>query len=159
LHRCVRPHSEYSIQTGNKLKFTPRIIAYTAVLLLLVATESFLLVTRTDLDVTVVRAKGTMFYTEKDGRISNLYNVKIINKTTNDLKLDFLIEKGGAEVRIVGDTALWVRGDSLIDTQFFILQPAQNIHEQKQKMEIEVWSHGEKITEEQTTFLGPAHKK
>ncbi len=155
----IRYASEYSIQTGNKLKFTPRIISYTAVLLLLVATESLLLVTRADLDVTVVRAKGTMFYTEKDGRISNLYNVKIINKTTNDLKLDFLIEKGGAEVRIVGDTALWVKGDSLIDTQFFILQPAQNIHEQKQKMEIEVWSHGEKITEEQTTFLGPAHKK
>jgi cytochrome c oxidase accessory protein FixG len=155
----IRYASEFSIETGKKLTITPRIIAYTVVLFLLVALESFLLVTRTDLDVTVVRAKGTMFYTEKDGRISNLYNVKIINKTVNDLKLDFVVEAGGAEIRLVGDTALWVKGDSLIDTQFFILQPAQNIHEQKQKLEIEVWSHGEKITEEQTTFLGPAHKK
>lgn len=155
----VRYASEYTIQTGKRLRWTPKMFAYTGVLFLLIGLESFLLVTRTDLDVTVVRAKGTLFYTEPDGRISNLYNVKIINKTKDDLPLDFLLESGGGEVRLVGNEHLIVKGGGLIDTQFFIIQPADHIDHQHSKLEIEIWSNGKRISEEKTTFIGPAKRK
>jgi len=154
----IRYASEHTIQSGQRLRWTPRMFAYTGVLFVLIGLESFLLATRTDLDVTVVRAKGTLFYTEQDGRVSNLYNVKVINKTKENLPLDFLIESGGAEIRVIGNQQLIVKKDSLIDTQFFVILPADHIDQQKQKIEIEVWSNGKKITEEKTTFIGPAHK-
>jgi cytochrome c oxidase accessory protein FixG len=154
----VRYASEYTIQSGKKLRWTGRMAAYTTVLFVLIGLESFLLLTRTDLDVTIVRAKGTLFYTESDGRISNLYNVKIINKTKDDLPLNFVVTNSAAEIRLVGDQTLIVKGDSLIDTQFFILQTTDQIAQQHMKLELEVRSNGEKVTEEKTTFLGPAHK-
>jgi cytochrome c oxidase accessory protein FixG len=74
----VRYASEYTIQTGKRLRWTPRMIGYTIFLFLLIGVETFLLATRSDIDVTVMRAKGTLFTTEEDGRISNLYNIHII---------------------------------------------------------------------------------
>jgi len=155
----IRYASEHTITTGQKLKWTPRMLAYSLVLLVLISLESFLLVTRADLDVNVVRAKGTLFYTEQDGRISNLYNVKIINKTRDDMPIEFISNIEGTEVRLVGNQSLVVKKDSLIDTQFFIVLPAEKIITQTQKLSLEVRSHGKKITEELTTFIGPANKK
>lgn len=132
--------------------------AYTSVLFLLIGLESFLLATRTDLDVTIVRARGTLFYTESDGRISNLYNVKVINKTKSDLPLDFIIVSGGAEIRLVGNENVVAKAGDYIDTQFFIVQPPEHIDHQTTKLEVEVWSQGKLITEEKTTFIGPSHK-
>ena len=155
----IRYASEFSIVRGRELRITPRIIAYTVVLFILLGLESFLLISRSDLDVNIVRAKGTLFYTEKDGRISNLYNVKVINKTRNDMPISFMVEDRDVEIRLVGNQELIVPKDSFIDTQFFVLESPQHIHEQKAKIEIMVMSDGEEITEEKTTFLGPAHKR
>ncbi|MBL0316502.1 MAG: cytochrome c oxidase accessory protein CcoG [Flavobacteriales bacterium] len=154
----VRYASEFTIQSGKKLRWTPRMFAYTGVLFVLIGLESFLLITRSDLDVAVVRAKGTLFYTEPDGSISNLYNVKVINKTKGDMPLQFIAQAEGSTIRLIGNQDLVVKKDSLIDTQFFVIVPANNILQQKTKMKVEVWSNGKKITEAKTTFLGPAHK-
>lgn len=150
----VRYASEMSIAEGKKLGITPRIIAYSIVLVALISLESFLLATRSDLDTTIIRARGILYNTEPDGRISNLYNVKIINKTNEDLDLDFLVEEAGAEIRIVGET-LKVKAGGYVDGQFFLIRPAQNIHHQKDKIEVEVWAHGQRMQELKTTFLGP----
>lgn len=152
----IRYASEHTILTGQKLRWTPKMFAYSLVLLLLISLESFLLITRTDLDVTIVRAKGTLFYTEQDGRISNLFNVKVINKTKDDLPLEFVYDVEGAEIRLVGNQAPVVSKDSLIDTQFFIILPKEKIEKQKEKIKLEVRSNGKKITDEVTTFIGPA---
>jgi cytochrome c oxidase accessory protein FixG len=154
----VRYASEYTIQSGKRLGWTPRMIAYTAVLFLLIGLESFLLITRSDLDVAIVRAKGTLFYTEQDGSISNLYNVKVINKTKEDMPLQFVAMAEGSSIRVVGNQELIVKRDSLIDTQFFVIIPPGSIHHQKEKMKVEIWSNGKKISEAKTTFLGPASK-
>lgn len=151
----IRYASEENITTGKKLRWTPRMIAYTAILVVLVTTESFLLATRSDLDTTIIRARGILYQTETDGRISNLYNVKIINKTSEDKDIDLFVESGGGEVRYVGEK-LKVKAGSYVDGQFFILLPVDHIHHQKTELEVEVWSGGHKLDERTTTFLGPA---
>jgi hypothetical protein len=106
----------------------------------------------------MVRAKGTLFYNEPDERISNLYNVKIINKTHNDLPLDFLLSDIPGEIRKVGNQELIVKKDSLLDTQLFIVLPAAAIEEQKMKINIDVVSSGKTMGQEKTMFLGPHHQ-
>lgn len=151
----IRYASENSISKGVKLRFTPRIIAYTVVLLLLVGLESFLLVTRKDLDVSVVRAQGTLFYKEADGRIANLYNVKIINKTRDDIPLHFKVRGKDAEVRLVGDKMPIAPKDGYLDTQFFVVLSTDQITQQTSKFIIEVWNETEEVTVAKTSFLGP----
>ena len=133
-------------------------MAYSFVLLLLIGLESFLLITRSDLDVHMVRAKGTLFYNEPDGRVSNLYNVKIINKTHNDLPVEFALSNIQGEVRLVGNPNLIIKKDSLLDTQIFVILPASAIDEQKSKISINVISSGKIMGEEKTFFLGPHHQ-
>ncbi len=42
---------------------------------------------RTDTETTILRTPGMLFQTREDGRISNLYAIKTVNKTPNDLPL------------------------------------------------------------------------
>jgi cytochrome c oxidase accessory protein FixG len=154
----VRYASEASIADGVKLKWTPRMVAYSIVLLLLVGLESFLLISRKDLDVNLVRAKGTLFYREDDGRISNLYNVKIINKTHDSLPSQFAVEGLKAEVRLVGTQHLVIPPDTMMETQLFIVMDATQLGSQKSKIGVEIWSNEKRIGREKTTFLAPLHQ-
>lgn len=150
----IRYASEDNIATGRKLRWTPRMLAYTGILILLITTESFLLATRSDLDTTIIRARGILFQTEKDGRISNLYNVKIINKTSEDKSIELVVNGGEGEVRFVGEKP-FVKAGSYVDAQFFILLPPNALHQQKNKLTVEVMSNGHALEMEKTTFLGP----
>jgi polyferredoxin len=153
----IRYASEFTIRTGKRLRWTPRMIAYTAILFVLIALESFLLTTRTDIDVTMVRTRGVLFNTELDGRISNLYNIKLINKTTDDMNISIVPEDPTIEIKLIGHE--WkVKADSLLDGELFVIVPADHMANQKQKIEIQIWSNGHLITEEKTTFIGPAGK-
>jgi cytochrome c oxidase accessory protein FixG len=154
----VRYASEATIADGARLKWTPRMVAYTVVLIALIGLESFLLVSRKDLDVNVVRAKGTLFYREEDGRISNLYNVKIINKTHDSLPTRFAVSGFNAEVRIVGSQHLVVPPDTMMETQVFVVMDPTKLGAQKSKIGIEVWSNDVRMSREKTTFLAPLNQ-
>ncbi len=152
----IRYASENTILTGKKLRWTPRMIAYSAILLLLIGGETFLLATRSDLDVTVLRAKGTLYSTEVDSRISNIYNIHVINKTTTDMDLDLKVNIPGADVVWVGEEKP-AKSNEMLEGTFFIKLPKDQIHEQKSKIVIEFWSQGKLISTAKTTFLGPIH--
>jgi cytochrome c oxidase accessory protein FixG len=154
----IRYASEHSIVTGKGLRINWRMVAYSIVLLLLVGLESFLLITRSDLHLHIVRAKGTLFYNEPNGNVSNLYNVKIINKTHADLPVEFKLSDVPGEIRMVGNTNLVVKKDSLLDTQIFVVIPGDVIEEQKTKIHIDVVSSGKTLGHEKTVFLGPHHQ-
>ncbi len=150
----IRYASEHSIQTGQKLKWTPRIIGYSMVLVALIGLESFLLFTRTDVDVTINRARGQIFTRQVDGKVNNLYSLKIINKTKNDLNLEMKVD--GAELKVVGDH-LNVKADSMIDGQFFILMPESEIVKRKNDMKVEVYGDGKLLATKAVNFIGPAN--
>jgi cytochrome c oxidase accessory protein FixG len=153
----IRYASEFTIQTSKRLRWTPRMIAYTGILFALIGLESFLLATRSDIDATVMRTRGVLFNTEPDGRINNLYNIKIINKTVKDLQVELRVPIEGAEIRTVGHKGLLVRADSLLDGEFFLVLPMQSLHERKNKIQVELWANGKKIATEKTTFLAPSN--
>jgi hypothetical protein len=57
------------------------VIGYSVVLVFLLGVLTFLLATRTDVDVTILRTPGMFYQEQPDGRISNVYDVKVLNKT------------------------------------------------------------------------------
>ena len=88
----IRYASENSIKEGVRLRLTRRIKAYTAVLFLLISLLAFLLVSRTDLDARLMRTAGMTYTSLPDGRISNLYNLKLANKTHEDIRVNLKLE-------------------------------------------------------------------
>jgi cytochrome c oxidase accessory protein FixG len=155
----IRYASEHTISKGEKLRITPRILAYTAVLFILITLESFLLITRSELDVNVARAKGTLFYHPTDSTISNLYNVKIVNKTRFALPITMREENIPGIIQHVGNEHLVIPADTVIDVQLFVIAPIHALKSQKTDLVLCFDANGQCISKEKTTFLGPASYK
>lgn len=136
-------------------RFTGRMKAYTAVMILLLAVESFLLASRTDVGVSILRTPGQLYQQQPDGRFSNLYNYKLLNKTYRDKKLEFRPEGFTGEIKFVGDEKLNVPKEAYASGSLFIYLDKKDVRKRKTKLTIGVYEDGKKIEEVKTSFLGP----
>jgi cytochrome c oxidase accessory protein FixG len=133
----IRYASENDIQNKQKLTFTTRMKAYTAVLVVLLGVETFLLTTRSDYDATILRAKGMLYQQQPDDKISNLYTIKLVNKTRQDLPVEIKVENMEAEIQIIGKD-LMVKSEAVSEGEFFV---------------IGIYSNHKKIKTVKTNFL------
>jgi polyferredoxin len=151
----IRYASENSITAGVQLKFSPRIKAYTAVLTLLVSLLVFLLVSRTDLDATLMRTAGMTYTSLADGRIENLYSLKLANKTHKDIAINLKLENIAGEITIVGSSNLVVKHEDYSNLQFFVKLNRNNIKDWKTPLEIGLYQKNKKIKTISAKFIGP----
>jgi cytochrome c oxidase accessory protein FixG len=150
----IRMDSEKGIAEKKKLRFTARMKAYTAVLLLLIGIESLLLITRSDYDATILRAKGMLYQQRENNEVSNLYTIKLVNKTRQTLPVELKLENAKGRVEVVGKSLL-VKEEGVTQGQFFIYLPQSEINSRKTKLKIGVYSGNRKIKTVSTNFLGP----
>ena len=80
----------------------PRIILYTTILLAIMAASTWSLATRVPLKVDVIRDRSILAREGDDGRIENVFNLKIMN-TTEEPKRYALSVEGMAGIEIVGE--------------------------------------------------------
>lgn len=153
----IRFASENGIKNKTPLRFTARLKAYSAVLVLLVGVLAYLLISRSDVDVTVFRASGQLFQEKGDKEITNLYTVSVINKTHSDIPVTFRIESGDGTIQMIGKN-LMVRAESKGETTFFIIRNRDNIDERKTKIKISAWCGNTKLQTVSTSFLGPVFR-
>lgn len=151
----IRYDSENGIKNKVKLAFTTRMKAYSAVLLLLIGVETFLLATRSDYDATILRAKGMLYQDQPNDQISNLYTIKLVNKTRKELPVELKVENfENANIKIIGKD-LHVKQEDISSGEFFVYLNRKDVKERKTKLEIGVYSNGKKIKTVKTNFLGP----
>lgn len=154
----IRYASENNIAKGEKVKVTTRIMAYSGVLLALVIFLTVLLVTRRDVDATILRTPG-MLYQKQDGdMISNLYNIKIINKTHKDIPVTLKLESENGSIKMVGKDLILGK-EAKMESEFFIYLPKGSITERKTTLKLGLYADGKKIQTVKTTFLGPVTAK
>jgi len=151
----IRYASENSITEGKKLKFNNRIKAYSGVLLLLLSLLAFLLVSRTDLDVTLMRTAGMTFTKLPDGRVSNLYNLKLANKTHKDIAFSLKLENLKGEIMLVGSGELIVKKEAYSNLQFFVKLKPEDLSNWKTLVKIGMYEGGVKIKTITAKFIGP----
>lgn len=154
----IRYDSLNGIAKQQKLGFTTRIAAYTAVLGLLLSVLVFLLVTRTDIETTVLRASGLTYQKQTNGSISNLYNIEIINKTFDDMPIQLKVNSPHATLKMIGKPFSFVQQDGMVKGSFFIEIPQSNITENKTPLTIEVISNGRVIDQIKTAFMAPVYE-
>lgn len=151
----IRFASENNIRNGEKAKLNARILAYSIVLTLLLSALGFMLATRDDVDVTVLRASGAVYQQLPDGRLGNVYNIKMANKVRREKTVTLKLENIKGEIQIVGDV-LKVEGEGYKTQPFIVKIDPREIRERKTPLVIGVYEGDKKIKTAKTTFMGPA---
>ncbi len=150
----IRYASKEGIEQKKKLQFSARIASYSVVLVLLLSVFGFLAFTRGDIETTILRAPGLMFQENKDGTISNLYNIQILNKSYKNLPIKLKLKNNMGTIKMIGND-LNVPSAELAESSFFVNIPIKNLKGNSEKIEIEVLSNGKLIDDVKTKFLGP----
>ncbi|GAA4752822.1 cytochrome c oxidase accessory protein CcoG [Flavisolibacter ginsenosidimutans] len=150
----IRIDSEENIEHSRKNKFNWRVAAYSFVLVALLGFLAFLLLSRKDVDAKVLRTPGQIYQTLPDGRIANLYSIKLTNKTRKDIPITLKLENVNGEIDVVGN-ALKVPAESYFQSPFFVKVKAANVEHRKTKIRIGVYQGHKRIETAETTFMGP----
>lgn len=150
----IRYDSENGVNTGTRFRWTRRIKAYTAVLALLLAVLVVLVVTRTDFDATILRQRGATYQELQDGRISNIYEIDLSNKTKKEYTVELRILEGKGEIEaVVKDMVLLP--EKHMRERFLIKMDQDDVKKGKNELIIGIYGNGELITKARTTFIGP----
>ncbi|MCC6372944.1 MAG: cytochrome c oxidase accessory protein CcoG [Bacteroidia bacterium] len=152
----IRYDSERGIAEKKKLKFTTRMKAYSTVLLVLIGIEATLLATRTDYDATILRAKGMLYQEQPNDQISNIYTIKLVNKTRDSLPVELRVENFNGRIEVIGKS-LGVKKEDISQGEFFVYLNKGEIKSRKTKLVIGVYTNNKKIKTIKTNFLGPAN--
>lgn len=152
----IRYASFSSIQNGVQKLFTPRVAGYSLILVALIMSLGFMVLTRSDVETTVLKVPGTLFQKMDNGTITNLYNVEFVNKTFNDLPLELkVLSPANVSLRKPDGKAIVVPAEGLLKTVYFIEMPAGQIRESKTTVIIGVFRGDEQIEKLKVKFIGP----
>ncbi len=152
----IRYSSENAIRHEKKKILTPRVMGYSAVLTILVGIFITLLSLRADLETSILRERGTLFQELPDNRYSNIYEVKVINKTFDDITYDVeLIEPAGELISLGGITS--VPGQSLSEGRYMVQLTESQLEGLQTELTFAVYANGERVETVRTGFLGPSN--
>lgn len=156
-HGLIRFASSSNIKDKTKFKLSARIIGYSAIFVILFTVLTILLLNRKDIDVTILRTPGTLFTEQPDNKISNLYSIKMTNKTFNDVPLQLKLENIEGEIKIVGSN-ITLPPNAVNESKFLVLLSKDKLVKMNTPLEIGVYKNGEKFETFKSTFLGPNQK-
>ncbi len=151
----IRIDSYNGISKGTNAIWNKRVLAYSLVLFALIALESFMLITRNNVETLFLRTPGMLFQETEDGYISNLYNYQIVNKTKDIMEVEFEIENMENEsLEFIGQKPV-TKENGTTEGAIFVKIPKGDLTGRKTKLKITVYGNGKIIDHCETNFLGP----
>ncbi|HRN72702.1 MAG TPA: cytochrome c oxidase accessory protein CcoG [Ginsengibacter sp.] len=154
----IRYDSENNIAEGKKFKFTGKLKGYSAILAVLIIAIVALLITRENVDGTLMRTSGMLYQERGTDSISNLYNLKLINKSIKAFDLEIRPENFNGRIELVGNPNIRIEPEKQASATFFIIKPSKEITERKQKVKIGIYENGKLINTLSSTFMGPVNR-
>ncbi len=151
----IRYASENSIANNEPLRYTTRMKMYTLLCIIVLSILSFLLFTRKDIDATIMRTPGMLFQEVGTDSISNLYNLKAVNKTITDVPLTIKLENEIGNVKVIGKPFIEVSKEAQGSGAFFIILPKNKITQRSTPLKLGLYNGDHKIGVVKTNFLGP----
>ena len=150
----VRFASTETIEKGSKFVLSTRAKAYSVVLVGLMVLIGALLITRTDIEATVLRTRGTLFTKMDDATYSNIYDIAVVNKTNTDAPIRIEVLEGNAEVQMIGDKLnVEARGEHT--GKFMILMKKDQMKRGKNELKLGIYNNDKLEETISTTFIGP----
>ena len=150
----IRYASENNIEGGKKFQWTSRTIAYTALLGILLIIWGLLIGTRSNFDATVLKQRGSTYQRLEDGRLSNIYELNLTNKSKKEYVIELEIDGADGVVELASSPL--ILGPEQQRTERFIIKMNPSELERGQKrLFIVIKGDGEKILRKKTSFVGP----
>jgi cytochrome c oxidase accessory protein FixG len=153
-HNLIGYFSENMIHKQEKPGFTIRMKAYSAVIMVLVSVLGYFILTRSDLDVTLMRAANLLYQEQPGGYISNVYNAEFINKT--DKRKSFVMRADDPSIKIQYIQAPGVmEKEGSVKAVFFLLIPASRVHSFKTDVHLQLLMGNKVVKTVTAEFVGP----
>ena len=151
----IRYASHNTILNKTAFHFTKRMFAYTIVLGVLLSVLAFAIITRSDIQTTVLRTPGIMYQQPSPGIYSNLYNIQILNKSLDSMPVQLrLVDPASGRIKMIGEN-ISLKSQDMAKSSFFIELPDAALKGQSTKVTIAIYTGDKKIDEVHTSFLGP----
>jgi cytochrome c oxidase accessory protein FixG len=155
----IRFASFKSIEEGIQKIFTGKVIGYSVVLTLLISVLAFVLISRSDVETTVLKVPGTLYQRDKND-ITNLYNIEFVNKTFRELKLNVKVEAPAHATLVnVDGKPVVVAPEDMIKQVWFIRIPAERITNAKTIVRLGIYEDGKLLETLKVKFIGPVGKQ
>jgi len=151
----IRYASLNGIERGERLRVTPRLIGYSVVLVVLAVILGVMLLNRSDAEATLLRAPGSLFQQMPDGRYSNLYTVRLINKTNRDLPVDLRLQSPAGMLTVMGSGLILVPAQKLSESSVLIELDPQAMLSGTTPVVVGAYVNDKKIQTLKTAFIGP----
>ncbi len=152
----IRYASEENIEKKKPFEFSPRMKAYSGVLVILIGILIGMLFLRTSVEAKILRLPGELYETKENGMVSNVFTYKIINKTTKEMDsihFELLSHKG--KIKLVKESNFTIPEQGLSEGTLFIEINPTLLSGDKNDLEIGVYSNKELIDKTKTNFMGP----
>lgn len=150
----IRYASEKEIATGKKVGFTLRIGAYSAILIGLIIFFISMLFTRADVEAVILRTPGVLYQQAGPDSISNLYNIKAVNKTRFEKKIGVSISDISGSVKIIGGDMV-VPAEGKVESVLFVKIAKSDITDSHFKYNLNILIDGEIKDKSKVTFIAP----
>lgn len=154
----VRYDSLNGIKERIRFSITPRIMSYSAVLTVLIIIVSILLFTRDSVSVNILRTPGMLYQDQPDNKISNLYNINIVNKTFDTIPIDIKVKNIEANIVILGNSYS-IPPHEVFDGKFMVVIDKDKIDKLNMPLEIGVYEKGNEVVSIKTAFLSHFKKE
>ncbi len=148
----IRYDSLQGIKNRIRFRITPRIISYSVILFLLVSLFSYLVATREDIEVNILRTPGMLYQDQPNDKISNLYNFNIVNKTFEPITVSIKIKNLDAEIKLLGND-LNLKPSEVEEGKFMIIADKKVFSKLNTPILIGVYRNGMEVTSFKTSFL------
>jgi cytochrome c oxidase accessory protein FixG len=151
----IRYASLNGIERSEHLRFTSRLAGYCLVLAALGAILAVMLFTRSDVEATVLRAPGSLFQQMPDGHFSNLYTVRVVNKTSREMPVELRLENPAGSLSVMGQGNIVVEPQKLSENSVLIELDPTVMKSGATPLVVGVYSGGKKLQTLKTAFIGP----
>ena len=154
----IRFDSVNGVETGKRSIWSARTYAYSAVLGVLIIILAVTIFKRKPIETTLLRVSGSIYQQVDSVTYSNLYLLKIINKTQSDkqLSLKLIAPKAGKIQLVTGQTLLKMQGT--LESVLILNLNKNDLTGKSTPIEVGIFE-GETLLEHYSTnFLGPVAK-
>jgi len=150
----IRFDSETGIRHGHTSIWNARNRAYSAVLLILFSFFIYTLSSRPAIETTILRTPGLLYQENEGNIISNVYNIKIVNKTHQEMPLEIRLISHQGEIRMAG-SKMEISDQDRFESTFILYIDEALLDGDNTKIEFGIYSNDELLERNKSSFLGP----
>jgi hypothetical protein len=151
----IRFVSENGIKNRTPFQWTRRVISYSVLLIVLLGVLSTFLITRNDFETYIMRQRGTTFQMTSDGKVSNIFEINLINKTKYNFNVSLELEGNVGKIETVVHR-LVLKEQNQLKERFIVKLPYSAIENGKRILYIKIIGNGKEIERVKTKFIGPS---